>query len=62
MDVKIEESWKKVLSAEFDKEYFVRLTLFVRDEYKRGVVYPAASNIFKAFELTPFNDVQVVIL
>ena len=62
MDVKIEESWKKVLSAEFDKEYFVRLTLFVRDEYKRGVVYPAASNIFKAFELTPFNDVKVVIL
>lgn len=62
MDVKIEESWKKALSEEFGKEYFKTLTAFVKDEYKKGTVYPPPKNIFRAFELTPFNKVEVVIL
>ena len=62
MEVKIEESWKELLKEEFEKEYFVRLTEFVRNEYRNNVVYPEAKNIFKAFELTPVDDVKVVIL
>lgn len=38
------------------------LTKFVKDEYKKGAVYPPPKNIFRAFELTPFNKVEVVIL
>ena len=62
MDVKIEPSWKKVLSEEFDKDYFVKLTEFVKSEYLTSTVYPPPKFIFQAFELTPFDKVRVVIL
>lgn len=62
MQVKIEPSWKKVLETEFDKDYFVKLTDFVRQEYQNSTVYPPAKFIFHAFELTPFDRVKVVIL
>lgn len=62
MDVKVEESWKKVLEEEFGKPYFEQLTRFVKDEYKKGTVYPPPKNIFRAFDLCPFNNVEVVIL
>jgi uracil-DNA glycosylase len=62
MDVKIEPSWKKSLEEEFGKEYFKELTDFVKREYQSGQVYPAPKNIFRAFELTPFDEVKVVIL
>ena len=62
MDVKIEASWKKALKEEFGKAYFKELTDFVKQEYKTHTVYPPPKNIFRAFELTPFNKVEVVIL
>ncbi|MBC7836593.1 uracil-DNA glycosylase [Acetobacteraceae bacterium] len=62
MEVKIEPSWKKHLEEEFGKSYFQELTTFVKDEYKKGAVYPPPKYIFRAFELTPFDDVKVVIL
>ena len=63
MNVKIEQSWKDALSAEFDKDYFIKLTDFVRAEYLSGrAVYPAAQNIFNAFNLCPLDKVKVVII
>lgn len=62
MDVKIENSWKESLKDEFDKEYFVNLTNFVRLEYQTKLIFPPAKLIFNAFEHTPFNKVKVVIL
>ncbi|TWP31415.1 uracil-DNA glycosylase [Apibacter muscae] len=62
MDIKIEKSWKKVLDQEFEKPYFKSLIEFVKSEYKNHVCFPKGKDIFKAFELTPFNDVKVVIL
>lgn len=62
MEVKIDPSWKKVLSSEFEKEYFVKLASFVKSEYQTKIVYPPAKFIFRAFELTPFDKVKVVIL
>lgn len=63
MDVKIEESWKRELATEFDKDYFRKLTDFVRGEYLSGrAIYPAARNIFNAFNLCPFDKVKVVII
>src|SRR3989338_9166302 len=61
-EVKIESSWKKVLESEFSKEHFAALAAFVKDEYKKGAVYPPPKNIFRAFDLTPFDKVKVVIL
>ena len=62
MEVKIEPTWKAVLTDEFSKDYFAALTAFVKDEYKKGAVYPAPKNIFRAFDLCPFDKVKVVIL
>jgi len=62
MEVKIEESWKKVLQKEFDEKYFEDLIFFVKEEYKKSTVYPPAKFIFNAFNLTSFDKVKVVIL
>ncbi|MBR6752092.1 MAG: uracil-DNA glycosylase [Alphaproteobacteria bacterium] len=63
MDVKIEESWKRELATEFDKDYFRNLTDFVRAEYLSGrAIYPKAKNIFNAFNLCPIDNVRVVII
>lgn len=62
MDVRIEPGWKQALEAEFGKEYFSALTSFVKQEYQTGAVYPPAKSIFRAFDLTPFDRVKVVIL
>ena len=62
MDVKIEESWKKELHDEWSKDYFVRLTNFVRNEYTTKQIFPPGRQIFAAFNATPFNEVKVVIL
>lgn len=62
MQVKIEPSWKKVLQSEFKNKYFKDLTDFVKRQYQEATVYPPPKFIFRAFELTPFDDVKVVIL
>ena len=61
-EVKIEPSWKLVLEEEFGKEYFKTLREFVKSEYQHAVVFPPPKNIFRAFELTSFDKVEVVIL
>ena len=63
MDVRIDVSWKAVLQKEFEKDYFARLTSFVREEYAGTTpIYPPARLIFNAFDHCPFNEVKVVIL
>jgi len=62
MQVKIEESWKKVLEGEFEKDYFTHLAEFIKAEYKSSTIYPPPKFIFRAFDLTPFDKVKVVIL
>lgn len=62
MDVKIENSWKKQLKNEFEKSYFLELVDFVKKEYRTKKIFPAAKNIFNAFNLCPFDDVKVVLI
>ena len=62
MDVRIEESWRQHIGAEFDKQYFIDLTSFVRQEYMQTMCYPPAKMIFNAFNLCPFDQVKVVII
>lgn len=62
MNVKIEEGWRNALSSEWEKPYFAELAARVRSEYGRTTVYPAARNIFAAFDACPFDKVKVVIL
>ena len=63
MDVRIEESWKSALAAEFGKPYFESLVRFLHSEKAAGQkVFPPGSQIFKAFDLTPLTNLKVVIL
>ena len=63
MNVRIEESWKEVLSDEFEKPYFREMVAYLHQRKEQGaVIYPRGKDIFKAFELTPFDHVKVVIL
>ena len=62
MNVKIEESWKRALAAQWESEGFRRLTDFVRSEYAPRQVCPPASRIFAAFDACRFDEVKVVIL
>ncbi len=61
--VKIEESWKKRLGAEFQKPYMLELKKFLQDEYnKKKKIFPKGSEYFKAFDCTPVEKTKVVIL
>ena len=63
MNVRIEESWKNALQSEFDKPYFAGLVSYLHSEREKGqTIYPRGGQIFRAFELTPVQDVKVVIL
>lgn len=61
-DIKIHPTWKQVLAKEFTKPYWQELTEYVRSEYRQGTVFPPAAQIFRAFDLCPFDAVKVVIL
>lgn len=57
------ESWLKQLGEEFNKEYMVNLKSFLAEELSQNKsIYPNKSEIFSAFNLTPFNKVKLVII
>jgi uracil-DNA glycosylase len=60
--VRIDESWRPHLEAEFHKPYFAALREFVREEYATRRVFPPAGKIFRALDDCPFEKVKVVIL
>ena len=62
MNPSLEKSWKVELFEEFQKDYFKILKKKILQEKAKTAVFPQGKNIFKAFELTPLNDVKVVIL
>lgn len=63
MDVKIQDDWKNLLKEEFDKPYFEKLSADIRQLIGDGkTIYPKGSQIFNAFNLTPPQNVKVVIL
>lgn len=62
MEVAINASWKEKLRTEFDKDYFKELAEFVRTQYLRETIYPPPKEVFRAFDLTPYEEVKVVIL
>ena len=63
LQVQIESSRKEVLAEEFQKPYFYAIKDFLVAEKQQGkVIFPKGSDIFNAFNLTPFDQVKVVII
>jgi uracil-DNA glycosylase len=54
--------WRKELFSSLRTESFAKLSKFLAQEYEKNMAYPAKENIFRALELTPFENVRVVIL
>jgi uracil-DNA glycosylase len=63
MEVKIEASWKEVLSNVFKSSYFLQTAAHIKTELATGAkIFPAGNNIFNAFNQTSFENVKVVLL
>ncbi|MYN05941.1 uracil-DNA glycosylase [Pseudoduganella aquatica] len=60
--LRLAPSWEAQLQDQFGQPYWAALNAFVKDEYAAGPCCPDDASIFRAFELTPFDDVKVVIL
>ncbi|WP_375178786.1 uracil-DNA glycosylase [Enterococcus rotai] len=58
----IHNSWQDVLKEEFTKEYYLNLRDFLKQEYSQQTIYPDMYHIYSALELTPYEEVKVVIL
>ena len=58
----IHSSWKPLLTAEFEKPYFKRLSAFVDEQYQHHACYPEQEQIFAAFDHCNFEQTKVVIL
>lgn len=58
----INKKWDELLKTEFQKPYFKKLGVFVKDEYGKKTVFPEYKNIFNALRYTDYDEVKVVIL
>lgn len=58
----IHNSWQEVLSSEFSKDYYLHLREFLKKEYASQKIHPDMYHIYEALELTPYEEVKVVIL
>jgi uracil-DNA glycosylase len=54
--------WNELLSEEFNKDYYLKLRGFLKEEYETKQIYPEFQNIFSALKYTSYKDVKVVIL
>jgi uracil-DNA glycosylase len=62
-EVKLEDSWKHVLGPEFQNPYMSELRRFLVAEKEAGKrIFPKGSEYFRALDLTPLDEVKVVIL
>ncbi len=59
---KIGNEWDEILEKEFNKEYYLELQEFLKNEYENRTIYPSEAEIFYALKLSDFRAVKVVIL
>lgn len=62
MQINIHPSWDNVFDEFIKGDVFNKLCQFIDNERRNSTIYPAEENVFKAFELTPFDDLNVVIV
>ena len=62
MENSIKNSWKVILKNELSSPYFLKIKENLKKAQKNNIVYPPINLIFNAFNLTPFDNVKVVIL
>lgn len=61
--INIHSSWLEKIKSEFETERMKKLKIFLANEYEKGkIIFPEKKNYFKALNLTPLDNVKVVIL
>lgn len=55
-------SWDKILEEEMNKEYFLNIKNFIKEERTKKIIFPSKEDLFKAFKLTEFDKIKVVII
>ncbi|MBO4818871.1 MAG: uracil-DNA glycosylase [Firmicutes bacterium] len=60
--VNLGNSWDEILKGEFEKDYYLKLRDFLKEEYSTRIIYPDMYNIFNALKFTAYEDVKVVLL
>lgn len=58
----IKNDWLPFYEGEIQKDYYKKLEEFLELEYKTETIYPTKTDLFRAFELTSYSDVKVVII
>ena len=60
--VNIGNSWDEILKGEFEKDYYLKLREFLKEEYSSRIIYPDMYNIFNSMKVTPFSGIKVVLI
>ena len=60
--IQLGNNWDNILKDEFQKEYYLNLRKFLKEEYKNYRIFPSMYDIFNALKYTDYNDVKVVII
>ena len=60
--IQLGNNWDNILKDEFQKEYYLNLRKFLKEEYKNYHIFPSMYDIFNALKYTDYNDVKVVII
>ena len=58
----LKNDWKNYLNTEFEKDYYLKLREFLKNEYNSKVIYPNMYDLFNALHFTSYEDTKVVIL
>jgi len=63
-EISLSGEWERILSHQFQQDYFRHISSYLNDKWgdPSVTVIPPKCDIFKAFELTPFDSVKVVII
>jgi uracil-DNA glycosylase len=62
MLINLPPSWHSLLANEFEKPYFHKLAEFVDEERQQFTVCPPEADVFSALQLTPYENVEVLLL
>ncbi len=60
--VQFNNDWDEIMKDEFQKEYYLKLRMFLKSEYAQRTVYPDMHDIFNAQKLTACSQTKAVIL
>ncbi len=59
--VKLGNDWDSILKNEFQKEYYLKIRAFLKNEYTTRTIFPSMHDIFNALKYTSYEGTRVVI-